>query len=46
MILLINDMLDLSKIEAGNMQYYDEMVDIIDLSQKLFNDLDIIARDK
>jgi two-component system phosphate regulon sensor histidine kinase PhoR len=28
------------------MQYYDEMVDIIDLSQKLFNDLDIIARDK
>lgn len=46
MILLINDMLDLSKIEAGNMQYYDEMVDIIDLSQKLYSDLDIIARDK
>lgn len=46
MIMLINDMLDLSKIEAWNMAYYDEKIDILDLSQKLYNDLDIIAREK
>lgn len=46
MLTLINDMLDLSKIESWNMLYYDEIIDITDLSKKLYNDLDIIAREK
>ncbi|MDD5213854.1 MAG: PAS domain-containing sensor histidine kinase [Candidatus Gracilibacteria bacterium] len=46
MIMLINDMLDLSKIESGNMQYYDEKLNIVDFSQKLYQDLDIIAKEK
>jgi signal transduction histidine kinase len=28
------------------MQFYDEKIDVVDLSKKLYHDLDIIARDK
>lgn len=46
LIILVNDMLDLSKMSSWNMVYNDEKVDIVDLLTKLHHDLDIIARNK
>lgn len=46
LIILVNDMLDLSKMSSWNMVYNDEKTDIIDLSLKLHHDLDIIAKQK
>jgi len=43
---LVNDMLDLSKIESGKMVYIDEKVDIVELSSKLYTDLKVIADQK
>lgn len=46
LIALINDMLDLSKMEAWNMSYYDDTIDILKSWEKLYNDLNIIAKEK
>lgn len=46
LIWLVNDMLDLSKIESGKMVYVDEKVDILELSSKLYSDLKVIADQK
>jgi len=46
LIELVNDMLDLSKIESWKMLYMDEKIDIVDLSYKLFSDLKVIADQK
>lgn len=46
LIWIVNDMLDLSKIDSGKMVYIDEKVDICELSNKLYNDLKIIADQK
>jgi two-component system phosphate regulon sensor histidine kinase PhoR len=46
LILLVNDMLDLSKMSSWNMVYNDEYIDILELSSKLYHDLDIIAKQK
>lgn len=40
---IVNDMLDLSKMESGKMVFNDELVDILDLCTHLYNDLQIIA---
>lgn len=46
LIWIVNDMLDLSKIESGKMVYIDEEIDIVDLTYKLYWDLKIIADEK
>ncbi len=43
---IVNNMLDLSKIDSGKMFYLDEKVDMLELSNKLYNDLKIIADEK
>jgi len=43
---LINDILDLSKINSGNMQLEFDSVPILDIVQESFSSMSILARDK
>jgi PAS domain S-box-containing protein len=43
---LVNDILDISKVESGNMEYEPELVDIIQLFNEVIMLIDILAKKK
>lgn len=46
LIMIINDILDLSKIEAGKLEFHSEPFDIKDTVQRAFDTMEVLAREK
>jgi PAS domain S-box-containing protein len=46
LLLLLNDLLDLSKLEAGQMQYSFEAHDLVDIVRSVMNELEAYARER
>lgn len=46
LINLVNDMLDLSKLESWKMQYYDENISISDIINEIYQDFTILSSEK